>query len=583
MSEIDFDKYSSEDLLRIQSEMIGYTEMPPSIEKFVEDEYYLGKIFGGGKLFPIWMQRLKEIFPSPIHTRYTYIAFCGAIGTGKSTISKIIALYNHCRLDHMKDFSFLGIAETKPISFAFFHTSSAKAHSEFVGSIHEFMRISPYFQNMLTNPNVNYITDGIRVNNTIGSDVLFYNLSELNFINYAKASDKINSAIGRFKSRFQRGIGYLGNIVLDSSPTDINSPIEVFIRNGGVDVYPIRDAIWDVKKHLNIYGGKTFKVYSGDSTNNPKILEEGEDTSSLNADGIVEVPIELETEFKSDLVKALRDNAGVYTGSSHGFISDNDIFQKVWEIDKPYEEVLVLDFYNRDDTMMSHMIHAIPLIPKSKRLYISVDFGVSNDFTGIAVGYFEDYIYPNGKNTIYREPLFKIPVAVALNRKPGQQTAINKVEEFVLDLSNMGYEIGFVSADQYQSTQFLQKMQQSGIESSIVSVDRNDIQYILFKNLLYKSLVKLPKSILLRKELSELVHHNGKVDHPPGGSKDIADAVCACVFNLHRDLDVGSADLSATYNLKTSTDMINLMRENRPPNSKEEFWGRAIQKGFNNE
>jgi hypothetical protein len=59
-----------------------YRVVPPDIETFVNDDYYLGKIFGTklpNGLFQYWMDVLKEIYPTPIICRYPYVSLGGAI------------------------------------------------------------------------------------------------------------------------------------------------------------------------------------------------------------------------------------------------------------------------------------------------------------------------------------------------------------------------------------------------------------------------------------------------------------------------------------------------------------------------
>ena len=54
--------------------------LPVDIIRFVSDSYYLGdpRITNEGKtIFEKWKEVLKEIFPSPILTKYPYISFSG--------------------------------------------------------------------------------------------------------------------------------------------------------------------------------------------------------------------------------------------------------------------------------------------------------------------------------------------------------------------------------------------------------------------------------------------------------------------------------------------------------------------------
>lgn len=68
--------------LELEARLIGYQKMPPSIEQFIEDPYYMGSVYGNGKLFPFWIPILKKIYPTPIHTAYNNIVLTGCLGSG---------------------------------------------------------------------------------------------------------------------------------------------------------------------------------------------------------------------------------------------------------------------------------------------------------------------------------------------------------------------------------------------------------------------------------------------------------------------------------------------------------------------
>ena len=68
-----------------------FEEIPVDIETFITDDRYLGKAWkdAGGKLklYPFWMERLKELFPSNLETAYNTFLESGARGIGKSEIA----------------------------------------------------------------------------------------------------------------------------------------------------------------------------------------------------------------------------------------------------------------------------------------------------------------------------------------------------------------------------------------------------------------------------------------------------------------------------------------------------------------
>jgi len=66
----EYSQLSEKDKSELIFEAVGkrvYKEMPPTIEEFMEDPYYLGDVM---TLFPIWKKVLKEIYPAPFCKKY---------------------------------------------------------------------------------------------------------------------------------------------------------------------------------------------------------------------------------------------------------------------------------------------------------------------------------------------------------------------------------------------------------------------------------------------------------------------------------------------------------------------------------
>lgn len=151
---------SPKDKVALESYLLGYSKLPPTIEEFIESPYYLGNIYGGGKLYKYWVPILKEIFPDEISTNYDTIVLTGCLGSGKSTISRLIALYTYCRLDHLKNFDFFELSAGKNWVMSFFHTTAENVLNVFLDPLNEIRSKSPYFSNGLLNaPAVEELAD----------------------------------------------------------------------------------------------------------------------------------------------------------------------------------------------------------------------------------------------------------------------------------------------------------------------------------------------------------------------------------------------------------------------------------------
>jgi hypothetical protein len=304
---------------------------------------------------------------------------------------------------------------------------------------------SPFFTSMWSNPPIGtmFKVDGPNSNNGIGGDIVYYNLSEINFIDYDKAVTKMDTAFKRFDSRFQKAKGFLGNIILDTSSQGDDSVVEDFIKSNPYDPLIIRASSWDAKRHLNMYflyskvdghvdyikdpisgllrpvspkdslkprqairlkesdfdinlsedelrlKGKcpiSTPCYMGDSINDPFLLENGKTlTDKMDVERVIDIPNELLPSFRFDVKSALMDQAGVSLKSTGRFITDRTNFQKSLKIKRFYEEVFVLDFYDRLDRLITYINEALILIPRDRIIFPRFDIGVTGDKVTFAI------------------------------------------------------------------------------------------------------------------------------------------------------------------------------------------------------
>jgi len=88
----------------------------------------------------------------------------------------------------------------------------------------------------------------------------------------------------------------------------------------------------------------------------------------------------------------------------------------------------------------------------------------------------------------------------------------------------------------HNSTDSMQLLRSKGIRSDYLSVDRTIEPYQTLKEIIYTGRIKCHKMEVLLEELCRLeITKSNKVDHSPGSSKDVADAVCGAVFGCVQD------------------------------------------------
>ena len=79
----------------------------------------------------------------------------------------------------------------------------------------------------------------------------------------------------------------------------------------------------------------------------------------------------------------------------------------------------------------------------------------------------------------------------------------------------------------------VQLMRKVGFEADLLSVDRDDVSYVMLRTALRENRVHCYPYQPLEDELVRLQHDQDKkkVNHPRGGSKDTSDTLAGCVYN----------------------------------------------------
>lgn len=112
-----------------------------------------------------------------------------------------------------------------------------------------------------------------------------------------------------------------------------------------------------------------------------------------------------------------------------------------------------------------------------------------------------------------------------------REIQIRWVRDLAFELIKRGFYIGSFTFDGFQSADSIQILLMHGIESKRLSTDIDPDIWKTVKDVASDARLSMPFSQLLQNELEALSRVDGKkVDHPPGGSKDEADAfACSLV------------------------------------------------------
>lgn len=554
-----FAKLTDREKLMVEARCLGMNHVPVSIIQFLEDPYYLGdpKITNNGlQVFSFWKDKMTEVFPTPVITKYPYLNWGGAIGTGKSTVSKYIGLYHYHRLDCCSNvFSSLGLAGGTKIAFGFFHASEETAKRDFVYFFKTVMEISPYFKNLYNNPPIRLIASGPKsTGSVIGTQLIYTVLSEIGFWKPSDAMNKIAEVLIRYKSRFVTKRFNFGGVICDSSAKDESSSASQKFDESvpESEEFRLSPAQWLVRPELyRESGGKTFDFYRGDGKRTPHIVGEMEDRSELDKDRIIKVPIQCKFDFLNAPERALQDLAGIpYTSKDLFFGGDITKLIKCSSIVNQIPDIIEVDFFDKSDTIFDKVYPMVSKIPRGINIFVHYDIGLKSDICGIAICYYDGEVFDEGKYSNTSYPKFKFPLVVGVSRKKGQATSLDHLFQFIKQLSE-NYLVHF-SADSFASAGIFQSCERFSIDHEVVSVDRTSEPAFMFKNVINTERATLPYNSRLLRECFELrvLNDGKKIDHPlvsscydfdyknaqgeMPGSKDLADACEGALYSCYK-------------------------------------------------
>lgn len=77
MAEGGLSGLSTADLYKAAAMAEGYESVPVDIETFINDPNYIGAIYGEGRVYPYWMEKLRRLFPNPLYSPYIEVCLSG--------------------------------------------------------------------------------------------------------------------------------------------------------------------------------------------------------------------------------------------------------------------------------------------------------------------------------------------------------------------------------------------------------------------------------------------------------------------------------------------------------------------------
>jgi hypothetical protein len=220
--------------------------------------------------------------------------------------------------------------------------------------------------------------------------------------------------------------------------------------------------------------------------------------------------------FMTDLGDAMMRFACVPTYASDAFFKQADKVRACMTIRNPLDQFRRFEENFKPDPDKVYYVHA--------------DLAQKHDKCAVAIAHVEKWVNVQViKDYEQISPIVVVDAVAWWEPKVEGPVNLSEVKQWIQNLRRLGFNIGLVTFDRWQSFDIQNELQAVGIRTETVSVAKKHYEDMAM--LVYEQRLVMPAVELLFEELTELkIMKNDKVDHPRKKSKDLADAVCGSIF-----------------------------------------------------
>lgn len=483
--------------------------------------------------------------------------FTGAIGIGKTTIASIVLPYMVHYVLCLKDpQDFYNLLPGSRIAFMMMSTSEKQAKNVLFGDIFARIRNSPWFtENYTYDPTYTtiikfpkdiWILPGDSAETTFeGYNILGGILDEADSHKVTEKQDYAelgyNTIFSRMSSRFQdRGFVMVIGQMKKATGFAARKYEEM---KSDPDAHVIRLTIWESfgwDKYLKPDGRRDSFYYD---KNRREIVPADVVGLLKDSSTIIEVPTVYRRDFENNPEKALKDLAGIPPAVGHPFISlTHKITECVDKWQERYEFIGSPVDQSCTNPQLASWFRALDT--RKRALHIDVAYSEHGDALGLAMGHVESLEEIDGEE----KPYIVFDLLYRIKAPAGSEIFLSDIRRLVYHIKDdLNFRIGKVTMDGFQSTDSLQQFRKRRIRADYLSVDRSTLPYEDLREAIYDGRVEFPPYFtqydrsgtrsgeIAVKELMELIDNGKKVDHPEGGSKDVADCMAGVVTSLMGD------------------------------------------------
>ena len=273
--------------------------------------------------------------------------------------------------------------------------------------------------------------------------------------------------------------------------------------------------------------------------------------------------------FFTDMGDAMQRFACVPTFSSDRFFKQTEKVRQAMSIRNP------LDHIRRfDETFVPD---------PDKVYYVHADLAQKHDKCAVAIAHVDKWVNIQViKDYQQIAPVVVVDAVAWWEPRAEGPVNLSEVKQWIQNLRRLGFNIGMVSFDRWQSFDIQNELRSVGMRTETVSVAKKHYEDMAM--LVYEERLALPMIDLLFEELSELkIMNNNKVDHPRKKSKDLADAVCGAIFgaishtprNVNQEVEIHTfRDRPKDSGFSLDKDTSNVIKYKSMPDDVKEYLDR---------
>ena len=200
------------------------------------------------------------------------------------------------------------------------------------------------------------------------------------------------------------------------------------------------------------------------------------------------------------------------------FFRQHEKIESMMRLRNPVNTNRVFDASFKPDPDVQYFVHA--------------DLAQKSDKCAVAIAHVDKWVYSDlVKNYDQFLPFVVVDAIAWWEPKREGNVDLSEVRKWIQNLRNMGFRLGMVTFDRWNSVDIQKALNEVGIKTEVLSVAKKHYEDVAM--LIYEERIVTPYIELLKDELFSLrVNNTGtKVDHPRKKSKDLADAMVGAVFN----------------------------------------------------